>query len=239
MRWTYSAIASAANTPDRRQTLCDHCAVCQTVSGQCRRQHEQCGLPPTNQIVDYYGSTTTRARRTSMPRSAGGPMRSSSTTRTWSRAPTMTWTPSRATRSRCRPMTVKIDMVSNRWRPGTAMGYVIRALPAGRRLYLEVCDKEVTLAYYAYNTPPNRDPVTAGAHLGTAAHRMLESGAHGRSFLRHATERQLEGTLHAAGGAPDRDLQDHGRSGQLFFRPRRHAQGQLTKAFNDILQAST
>jgi hypothetical protein len=60
---------------------------------------------PTNQIVDYYVDriANTGAADQNASINGGARMRSSaSTTRTWSRAPTTTWMPSRAIPSRCR-----------------------------------------------------------------------------------------------------------------------------------------
>lgn len=142
--------------------------------------------------------------------------------------------------------TVKIDMVSEYAAGGLGqhMGYVISGTTKDG-MYLEVRDKDTASAYYAYNTPPNRDPGycrgsisaqqrTECSNLGLTATRSFTPG--------NATDAGsfLKGPLWYAAkyGVPDRDPSKITGDPDNYFLVTNAGtlKDQLTKAFNDILQ---
>jgi type IV pilus assembly protein PilY1 len=112
-------------------------------------------------------------------------------------------------------------------------------------MYLEVRDKDTASAYYAYNTPPNRDPGYCSGNI--SAQQRTECSNMGLTATRSFTPGNatdagsfLKGPLWYAAkyGVPDRDPSKIAGDPDNYFLVTNAGtlKDQLTKAFNDILQ---
>ena len=149
---------------------------------------------------------------------------------------------------------VQIDMVSEYAAGGIVqhMGYVVSGTTKDG-MYLEVRDSDTqssVKAYYAYNTPKNRDPgycakITSSTQrdecsvLGLSASRSFtpstSAGATSGSFLKNPL------WYAAKYGVPDRDPSQIAGDPDNYFLVTNATtlQAQLTKAFNSILQSTS